>query len=85
MFQRVVLALGHVLNDALGLPGITALGLLAGVGMGLGIARIDPPKAPPVDAATPADGLVISDATNLRFIDSQSGKPVRRLACVRRQ
>jgi hypothetical protein len=85
MFHRVVLAIGHVLNGALGLPGIAALGLLAGVGMGLGIARIDPPKASPVGVTTPADGLLVPDATNPRFVESRSGNPVRRLSCVRRQ
>lgn len=83
MFQAAPSTIGHVLNGVCGLPGIAAVALLAGVGLGLGIGWIDPPNARLTDASAPAAGQVISSVTSWGFADPRLAKPVRRLSCAR--
>jgi hypothetical protein len=56
MFHRALRAISPILDGVFGLPEITILALLACIGMGLAIARIDIPNAPLREAATSTAG-----------------------------
>ena len=56
MFHKAPPVVGPILDGVFGLPGIAILALLAGIGTGLAVARIDLPKPLPTHAATPAAG-----------------------------
>jgi hypothetical protein len=72
MFHRAQRAISHFLDGVFGLLGIAILALLASIGMGLTIARINVPKDPLWEAATSTAGLMLADVTTFGVPDPMS-------------